>query len=81
MEDMSRTGTAHRYELAKDVQHSGLRREGQTLSQYGITTYLKLRNIEGAGGATQAEIVEDSGLSVRTVGIAIRQLRDTGTIK
>jgi len=43
--------------------------------------FLANREVRGEGGGTQAEIIELTGLSPRTVGTAVRKLVEEGAIK
>jgi CRP-like cAMP-binding protein len=78
---MNRTGTGHKYRLTEDIRSDNVKREERTPGEYGLVYYLKLRELEGRDGATQAEMVDDSGMSVKTVGRAVRQLRKEGVIQ
>jgi DNA-binding MarR family transcriptional regulator len=78
---MNRTGTGHKYRLVEDIRSDTVRRETRKPGEYGLIYYLKLREIEGRDGATQTEMVDDSGMSVKTVQRAVKQLRKEGVIK
>lgn len=54
--------------------------EGKTAAQMAVLFYLKIREIEGKGGATAEDIIYDSRLTERTVGTAVKRLRDNGDI-
>jgi DNA-binding MarR family transcriptional regulator len=78
---MNRTGTGHKYRLAEDIRTDTVKREERKPGEYGLIYYLKLREIEGRDGATQSEMVDDSGMSVKTVQRAVKQLREKGVIQ
>jgi len=77
---MPRNGTAHRYTLTSSASSRSLSRPDLTAAQVAVLAYLALRATEGRGGATQAEIVEESGMAERTVGTAVRKLAELGII-
>jgi hypothetical protein len=70
---MSRDGTAHRYELAQAIRHN-TPMDGKTPAQRGIMYYLQIRKMERKNGATQAEMTQDTGMSERSIGTAVRSL-------
>lgn len=76
---MPRLGTAHVYRLAQKVT-SETPMQGRTPAERGILYYLRMRQLEGLGGATQAQMTEDSGMTDRTVGTAVRNLVREGFI-
>jgi DNA-binding MarR family transcriptional regulator len=78
---MNRTRTGHKYRLAENIRTDTVKREERKPGEYGLIYYLKLREIEGRDGATQAEMVDDSGMSVKTVQRAVKQLREKGVIQ
>lgn len=78
---MNRTGTGHKYRLVEDIRSDNVKREERKPGEYGLIYYLKLREIEGRDGATQAEMVDDSGMSVKTVQRAVKQLKEEGVIQ
>ena len=76
---MSRNGTGHRYNLTQPIR-TREPLEGKTPAQRAILYYLQVRKTERRRGATQAEIVEETGMANRSVGTAIRALVQTGEI-
>lgn len=46
----------------------------RTPSEALVLTYLRLRQVEGRGGATRQEITQDTGVSDRTLDRALTQL-------
>ncbi len=67
---MPRIGTAHRYKLAKPVEPT----DDRTSAQMAVLWFLRVREMEGNGGVTQAELNEFARMSPRTVGTAVRAL-------
>lgn len=77
---MGRTGTAHKYTLVEAITHKTPMDE-KTPAERGIMYYLRLRELEGEAGATQAEMCDNTGLSDRTIGTAVRSLKAAGIIE
>lgn len=68
---------AHVYTLAAPITTT----EGRTAAQMALLWYLRSRELEGKGGATQAQMTKESHLAPRTVGTAVRKLVKEGAIK
>jgi hypothetical protein len=71
----------HLYQLITPITSGTAAHEGRTPGQAVVLLYLRVRKIEGKGGATQAQMVEDTGLAERTIGSAVRKLAKEGSIK
>lgn len=67
---------AHKYQLAGPLSVQA----DQTPAERAILYYLRVRQLEGKGGATQAQMVEESHMAARTVGAAVRRLVARGVI-
>lgn len=76
---MPRDGTGRRYQLTRPI-NSKDPMDGKTPAQRGILYYMQLREIEKRSGATQAEMIEETGMAERTVGTAVRALVAAGEI-
>lgn len=80
---MPRDGTAHRYQLTKPIK-STTPLDGKTPAQKAILYYLQVRAMEkrkaATRAATQAEIIENTGMAERSVGSAVRALVKSGEI-
>ncbi len=74
---MPRIGTAHRYGLTQPITPT----DDRTTAQMALLWFLRVRELERTGGATQAELTEYSRMSARTVGTAVRQLVKAGLIR
>jgi hypothetical protein len=77
---MSRLNTGHRYELAKKLGEGNVWENAKTPSESAVIAYLRVRELENKGGASQATITTDSMLSSRTVARAIKDLKARGDI-
>lgn len=74
---MPRDGTARRYTLAEDYVRQI---QARTAGEKAIIFYMRTRQLEKLGGATQEEMIEDINLGERTVGRAVRRLRKDGIL-
>jgi hypothetical protein len=77
---MSRLNTGHQYKLNEKLDKSKLYENAETPSESAVIAYLRVRELENKGGASETTITTDSMLSARTIARAIKKLRTRGTI-
>lgn len=69
------------FDLTQTVSYSDWVSQKRTPSEWGILSYLRLRQLEEKPPATREDILLDSGLSERTVDAALRTLRKQGAVE
>lgn len=71
---------AQRYVLATKITTKNVREHAGTASRLAILLYLALCERTGKGGRTQGQMLEDTEMSPRTIGTAVRELVAAGVL-
>lgn len=69
------------YLLAAPVSHENVRQYAKNMSETAILLYLALYEARGKAGRTQKQMEDDTMMSPRTIGTAVRGLAAAGTIR